>query len=303
MNLSSMNAYLMAEKKQITICDNKTFEVIQKQNINPSGQADDDIQVLSIAVSHNEKKIAILLGKVLIRDAVEMTEIAVYINDANEGERPRFKLEKLRDWDSNDKACVNFQFDKFNDKMLIFFKSNAVIKFDYADEGGSQTIINDNFDIQETPIWGVFNENQDKFIVTGSKSMYFVDTQSNEVIDLAEQEKITSIQNILPHKNMFYILANKQDGRLGYYLMAYDSNKAGKYDEYHRDEVKGNPNRPEYLIRWSNKLDIGCCDLQLMKEGNSESIVVSYKCIGINTYNIFVIDLKTKLIQYWHESY
>jgi len=34
-----------------------------------------------------------------------------------------------------------------------------------------------------------------------------------------------------------------------------------------------------------------------------ESIVVSYKAIGINTYNVFVIDLDLKLIKYWHESY
>ena len=32
-------------------------------------------------------------------------------------------------------------------------------------------------------------------------------------------------------------------------------------------------------------------------------IVVSYKCIGINTFNVFVIDLDTKLVVYWHESY
>ena len=33
------------------------------------------------------------------------------------------------------------------------------------------------------------------------------------------------------------------------------------------------------------------------------SIVVSFKMIGINTFNVFVIDLDTKLIKYWHESY
>jgi hypothetical protein len=46
-----------------------------------------------------------------------------------------------------------------------------------------------------------------------------------------------------------------------------------------------------------------------MKEQNKETnkmescIVVSYKCIGINTFNVFVIDLKTSLIKYWHEGY
>ena len=39
-----------------------------------------------------------------------------------------------------------------------------------------------------------------------------------------------------------------------------------------------------------------------MDRGNN-SIVISYKAIGINTYNVFVIDLKTKLIKYWHEGF
>jgi len=30
-------------------------------------------------------------------------------------------------------------------------------------------------------------------------------------------------------------------------------------------------------------------------------ITVCYKAIGINTYNVFVIDLETKLIRYWFE--
>jgi hypothetical protein len=34
-------------------------------------------------------------------------------------------------------------------------------------------------------------------------------------------------------------------------------------------------------------------------------IIVSYKMIGINTYNIFIIDMDTKeyLLQYWYEIY
>ena len=67
-----------------------------------------------------------------------------------------------------------------------------------------------------------------------------------------------------------------------------------------------------YLINWSNKLDIGNCDMQMMSEvlkdekGRSyreKSIVISYKCVGINTFNVFVIDSQTNLIKYWHEGY
>jgi len=30
--------------------------------------------------------------------------------------------------------------------------------------------------------------------------------------------------------------------------------------------------------------------------------VISYKCIGINTFNVFVVDCETRLIKFWHES-
>jgi len=93
-----------------------------------------------------------------------------------------------------------------------------------------------------------------------------------------DKAKLSSIQNIIPLYDKFYILANKKGGKLGFFLLSIDAN---------------NPSAPpDYLISWSNKLDIGCCDMQIMKEdGAHESIVVSYKMIGINTYNIFVIDL------------
>ena len=32
-------------------------------------------------------------------------------------------------------------------------------------------------------------------------------------------------------------------------------------------------------------------------------MVCSFKSIGINTFNVVVINLETKMIRYWHESY
>jgi len=57
--------------------------------------------------------------------------------------------------------------------------------------------------------------------------------------------------------------------------------------------------KASYLIQWSNKLDIGNCDMHMMdekvvKDGVTtieKQVVVSYKSIGINTFNVFVIDL------------
>jgi hypothetical protein len=90
------------------------------------------------------------------------------------------------------------------------------------------------------------------------------------------------------------VLCNKKDGQLGYYLFSIDMN---------------DPDAPcRYYINWDNKLDIADVGLDFMKEklANGEvtdSIVVSYKCIGINTYNVFVIDIDSGLIKYRHEGF
>lgn len=62
----------------------------------------------------------------------------------------------------------------------------------------------------------------------------------------------------------------------------------------------------KYVIHWGNKVDIGNCALNLMNETTSDGkvikcITVSYKAIGINTFNVFVIELESKLIRYWFE--
>jgi hypothetical protein len=61
-----------------------------------------------------------------------------------------------------------------------------------------------------------------------------------------------------------------------------------------------------YFIHWSNKLDFGDCDMQVIKDKKTnhvKNIVVSFKNIGINTYNVFVYDLRTRLIKYNFESF
>ena len=67
----------------------------------------------------------------------------------------------------------------------------------------------------------------------------------------------------------------------------------------------------EDYIRWEHKLPIDDADMSMMtrfydqqeKKDNHRRIVCSFKTQYINTYNIFVINLTTKGIEFWHESY
>lgn len=145
--------------------------------------------------------------------------------------------------------------------------------------------------LSDTPIFGIFNTEQTKFIVTSNEDLLYVDMRTSNEIDLDEQEEVSQLQNIITDNEYFYVLANKKEQRLGYYLF--------------KLSIDNPEETPEYLINWTNKLDIGNCDLFMLEatEMDGKSIVISYKSIGINTYNVFVIDLKTSLIKYWNESF
>lgn len=72
-------------------------------------------------------------------------------------------------------------------------------------------------------------------------------------MDIDDRENIGALQNIIADDTHFFVLANKKDHKLGYYLFMIDM-KNPEEEEY------------TYLVNWNNKLDIADCDLQLMKE-------------------------------------
>ena len=133
-------------------------------------------------------------------------------------------------------------------------------------------------------------------MVATPDNVLFVNMKTREEVDIDSREEIKNIQNVCisASNDEFFILANKQEGKLGYYFFSIKIAKPN-------DEA-------EYLIKWENKLDIANCDIQMLKQEDVtgktvHSVVVSYKCIEINTFNVFVFDLDSKLIKFWHESF
>lgn len=101
-------------------------------------------------------------------------------------------------------------------------------------------------------------------------------------------------------EDKFYILANRFEKKLGYYLLEFSISKP-KSDK-----------KPKFLIKWQNKLEIADTALHYMKierknlKGEiikTAEIVVSYKSIFINQYTIFVLEINTGLIKFWMEGY
>lgn len=66
-NLSTINAYVMAEKTQIGIYDQHNFVQRQSWSI-PTKAQNSDIEILFMTVSHDQQRIGVALGRKLIKD-------------------------------------------------------------------------------------------------------------------------------------------------------------------------------------------------------------------------------------------
>ena len=113
-------------------------------------------------------------------------------------------------------------------------------------------------------------------------------------MDIDERENISEILNILADDTYFYILANKKNDIIGYYLLMIEINDPEK--------------EAIYLINWQNKTNIRQVDLNFLRDTNDKGemqdyLVVSYKAEGSNTFNVFVFDINTQLVRFWHESF
>ena len=87
---------------------------------------------------------------------------------------------------------------------------------------------------------------------------------------------------------VFYLLANKYNEKLGFYLLKIEDNDPNKYD---------------FVMKWENKLDIGDVDIyinRVIKEQGEErykkifkfkELLISYKTIYMNTYTLQVFDI------------
>ena len=91
---------------------------------------------------------------------------------------------------------------------------------------------------------------QRTFIVTSSKDILYVNMVEEIEVDIDDAEGISDIKNIIYKNNHFYIIANKKDQKLGYYLLDYDQDEPEK--------------EAAYLIQWDNKLDIGDVNMSIL---------------------------------------
>jgi len=120
------------------------------------------------------------------------------------------------------------------------------------------------------------------------------------LLDIDAEFNIGLIKGIQYDEGSFYILANKRQGKLGYFLMSMDERRPIIKNKNGLEELNG-----ELIVNWQNKLDIGDANMHVLKNEKYKykELVVSYKSIYINTFNVMVVDLADKVIVFRHESF
>ena len=138
----------------------------------------------------------------------------------------------------------------------------------------------------------------------------YINTKINQEVDIDQEYEISNIMEIIyddddvrdvsnssnnKEGKTFYILSNKYEEKLGFFVL--------KIKE-------GQPYKSEnsFLIRWKNKLDIGDTNIQVLRnyEKGIKEIIISFKTININTFNLMVMDISqesNKSIIFRHESF
>ena len=169
-DLNSRKAYVMAESLNVGIYSAKDFTKKQHWQLQPQ---DDDVEILYVTVSKCQKKMGILVGRQLIRDQIDITEIMIY--QVNE-EKAEFELERQMDFEFDDYTCSQFFFNNENNKELFFFTATEIIKLKYTlDDDREETIYTLKNYLVDPPNFGIFNVDQTKCIITSRADILFID--------------------------------------------------------------------------------------------------------------------------------
>lgn len=102
-------------------------------------------------------------------------------------------------------------------------------------------------------------------------------------MDLDELFGVSDIRSIVfdHDDNVFYMIANRKAGVIGFYLIRFDAE---------------NPLSFDFLTTWKHNLDIDDVNIHISRGSNPDGsqfkeMIISYKTIFINTFTVVTKDL------------
>lgn len=86
---------------------------------------------------------------------------------------------------------MRFEFNADNNNQLIFFQRDKVFMIDITDESFNKTLYSFKEPLADQPTFGVFNRDQDKFIVTSPSDARYCDVKNPSAeVDLDDELEI-----------------------------------------------------------------------------------------------------------------
>ena len=145
-----------------------------------------------------------------------------------------------------DYACREFVFCNTNNELLYFFTATELFEYNYVSMAKKNKHTFPQA-LRSPPRFGKFDEKQERLVVTAQNDLMYVDMKNNVHLDLDRREGLQDIEDIFYHEDKFYILSNRKDMKLGFYLLCFDANNPDEYCDL--------------LVAWNHMLDIGDADL------------------------------------------
>ena len=127
-------------------------------------------------------------------------------------------------------------------------------------------------------------------VVSTHFDVLYVDIKRKIEVDIDDLFHIADMKSVINYNKKFYILANKLCGTLGYFLLSIDENDPA--------------DSAQFLVNYKTKLEIGDAKMFLSETANKDlQLIISFKSIYINTFNVIVVDIKSERIKYRYECY
>ena len=301
-----MNAFLVSKSDRIEFYDIDSYkEIAECELVIPLRPTEgrEPNEIISMQVSQNKQILAVITGKNLIMNEQKPNRLFLFQRVKNlnaEGSMDKFVLLKeisIEDKPEFASICMQFRFKATKhgrDPTHIYFaKEESIMELNFDTEE-TRELVQLQEPLSRQPEFFYMNDEQTVSIIASMDDGIYYHHRTGRFVDLKETFKVSSIKEIIydEEARMFYLLANKFQEKLGVFLIKFEEDDPVNY---------------QFFLKYKNKLDIADADIAVMRNPAKKlkELIVSYKSININTYNVYVVDIsgKTPWPLFRHESF
>ena len=232
-----------------------------------------------------EKYLALLIGIITPKFTNILTNLVIYSINT---EDKTFEVEYVRHLpkifsDISDKM----EFSIKNKNHILFVNHRGIISYNFASQKVTSYFVF-KMQLNCSPDYFVLNKEQNIVMVANKYDTIQINLKADTEWDIGSEFGIGLVKQIIYYKNFFYVISNKVNRKIGYFLLKIN-------------EVNPVMDDSSYIVNWDMKHEIDDANINILEQNEQTYLMVSQKTSKVETYNIIVINLNTKLIIYRYE--